>query len=748
MHSLRRAETFELVLGFKLLADRQRPNALPGRCEDGVDQGRSEGRHARLPCAAWRRIGIGRDDVHVGYQGCLVHPNHREVVVVALLHLAVLEGDLAVFGEAQAHDRRALDLRLDPFGIDEHAAVDGSVDLVNGQFAFFADRHLDDGRDVADEAPMYGNPEPVSLRHGPSPLALVGDDLDHSAQTRGIDRIAVIGLAIVPQIFHGIELDDPRRADELQQHILLIAVGGMGEFGHHRLHRKGTRDIRYRAEPADAGMRGGFRILALNIGDLERHVDQPHAEFEGRRMHRIGREGRGDGWRDAAVTPGNHLAALVEPRFDTFRRDGVKEAVANVVFPRPAGTLHGSPNLGLAVFDVSDRDRRFHGRMRQVRQVVFADDHFVGGFQGGVHVAFLAHHEARFTRGFLEFGPISCRLVLGVGAVVPDDLQRVTSLDGGAGVACDHGDPAERLELGWPRPTLYLHHLLDAGDLHRGGSVERHQFAAGHRRPRDHGILHAGQAGVATVMRGADRNITKVDDADLTFAEIPEVLWVFQLQAFNTGHRLLRRIGGQVAEAETAAAGGMNHLMVDRLDLGCRDAPTFRSCAFKHGARRRADLAHRDQIVPCAARSVGILIAEFDLVSVRLRHLYPRPLGLHFLGDDQRQAGPDTGSHFGAMRHDRNRSIGGEGNEDARVDHRAVRHLSGTRFISRKRLTRHHRRGQHQAARDAEALENAATRNVLDLDAALDAAKLVGICDDVHDQTPVEARWTAFSMRW
>ena len=168
MHSLRRAETFELVSGFKLLADRQRPNALPGRCEDGVDQGWSEGRHARLPCAAWRRIGIGRDDVHIGHQGCLVHPDHREVVVVALLHLAVLEGDLAVFGEAQAHDRRALDLRLDPFGIDEHAAVDGSVDLVNGQFAFFADRYLDDGRDIADEAAMHGNAKPVSFGHGPS----------------------------------------------------------------------------------------------------------------------------------------------------------------------------------------------------------------------------------------------------------------------------------------------------------------------------------------------------------------------------------------------------------------------------------------------------------------------------------------------------------------------------------------------------------------------------------------------------
>src|SRR5882672_6322485 len=110
MHSFRRTETFELVLGFKLLADRQRPNTLPGRCEDGVDQGWSEGRHARFPDAARWRIGIGGYDVHVGHQRRLVEPDHREVVEIALLHLAVLEGDLAIFGEAQPHDRGALDL--------------------------------------------------------------------------------------------------------------------------------------------------------------------------------------------------------------------------------------------------------------------------------------------------------------------------------------------------------------------------------------------------------------------------------------------------------------------------------------------------------------------------------------------------------------------------------------------------------------------------------------------------------------
>jgi|SRR6267142_5475922 len=32
--------------------------------------------------------------------GASVEPDHREVVEIALLHLAVLEGDLAIFGEA------------------------------------------------------------------------------------------------------------------------------------------------------------------------------------------------------------------------------------------------------------------------------------------------------------------------------------------------------------------------------------------------------------------------------------------------------------------------------------------------------------------------------------------------------------------------------------------------------------------------------------------------------------------------
>src|SRR6266850_8546516 len=331
--------TFPLRL--QLLADRQCADALAGRGEDRVDQCRRKRRHARLADAAGRRVGAGRYDVDVRDGRGLIDPDYREIVEITLLHLAVLEGDRTMFDEAHAHDRGALDLRLDPLRIDVGSAIYGGIDPRHGELALVVNGHLDDGRDIADEAAVRGNAEPVTLGDGPAPAALVRDQLDDLAKTRGIDRIAVIGLAVVPEVFHRIELDDPGRADQLQQHILLIAFGGKGDFSDHRLHREGARDVRYGAEPADAGMRGRFRILALNVGDLEGHVDKPHAEFERGLMHRIGGKCRGDARRDAAMPPGRHLAVLVEAGLDAFHRDGVQEAVVNVVVPRPLH-LYGS----------------------------------------------------------------------------------------------------------------------------------------------------------------------------------------------------------------------------------------------------------------------------------------------------------------------------------------------------------------------------------------------------------------------
>ncbi len=153
--------------------------------------------------------------------------------------------------------------------------------------------------------------------------------------------------------------------------------------------------------------------------------------------------------------------------------------------------------------------------------------------------------------------------------------------------------------------------------------------------------------------------------------------------------------------------------------------------------------------MPRAARSVGVLVAEFDFVAMRLLDSDARPVGFHFFRDDQGQAGADAGSHLGAVRHDRHDAIGRDRDEDARIDHGAVRHLARARLVS-ERGARHHGRGEHKAARDPETLQDAATRNVLDLDVDVPfkATELLGVCDDVHGHTPVDARCTAFSMRW
>src|SRR5437899_10368405 len=152
---------------------------------------------------------------------------------------------------AHAHDTGTFDLRLVPLRIDVGSAIYGGIDPRHGELALVVNGHLDDGRDIADEAAMRGNAEPVSLGDGPAPATLVRDQLDDLAKTRGIDRIAVLGLAVVPEVFHRIELDDPRSADHVQQHVLRIAFGSLGYFRDPPLHRDVAGDVRCGSAPTD-----------------------------------------------------------------------------------------------------------------------------------------------------------------------------------------------------------------------------------------------------------------------------------------------------------------------------------------------------------------------------------------------------------------------------------------------------------------------------------------------------------------
>ena len=58
----------------------------------------------------------------------LVDARDLEAVEIVLLRAPVLEADLAVFGEAQRHHRRPLDLRADALGVGGKAAIDRGFD--------------------------------------------------------------------------------------------------------------------------------------------------------------------------------------------------------------------------------------------------------------------------------------------------------------------------------------------------------------------------------------------------------------------------------------------------------------------------------------------------------------------------------------------------------------------------------------------------------------------------------------------
>ena len=52
--------------------------------------------------------------------------------------------------------------------------------------------------------------------------------------------------------------------------------------------------------------------------------------------------------------------------------------------------------------------------------------------------------------------------------------------------------------------------------------VERGDLAADHRRPRDHGVLHARQRGVLAVLRLAGRDVEQVGDRHVALADVAE----------------------------------------------------------------------------------------------------------------------------------------------------------------------------------------------------------------------------------
>lgn len=260
---------------------------------------------------------------------------HREIEEVALHHAALVEADLATQRQAQAHHRATLHLGADALGVDLRAAVDGHVHRHHLQLTLGVYRHLDHRGGVAHEAVGHRQAQAVSLGQLAAPAGALGCGFDHIAHAAGVDRVALGRLAVVPVVRQRARVQLARRADEVEQVLLVIASGFVGQLGHEALHGEGVRDVRDRAEPADAGVRLDLGAFQPQVGDVVGHVDGGHARFQVHLALAAFHEQRQDGRRGGAVQPGGGAPLGVDHGFQTFDGDRVQVVVLEVVLAGP-----------------------------------------------------------------------------------------------------------------------------------------------------------------------------------------------------------------------------------------------------------------------------------------------------------------------------------------------------------------------------------------------------------------------------
>ena len=109
---------------------RRKRNARRGK--DRIAQGRRCGRRAGFADAARRLAALDQMDVD---RRRLVDPQHAVIVEIALLHAALVNGDLAIERGRRAEDQPALQLRDDGVGIDGDAGVDRAGDAMHVDIA-------------------------------------------------------------------------------------------------------------------------------------------------------------------------------------------------------------------------------------------------------------------------------------------------------------------------------------------------------------------------------------------------------------------------------------------------------------------------------------------------------------------------------------------------------------------------------------------------------------------------------------
>ena len=281
----------------------------------------------------------------------------------------------------------------------------------------------------------------------------------------------------------------------------LLAARASSSANEHTANACGMFDTdRYQPTRTCASRR---RRLHLHVGTSHGDVGRAQLHLEAGAGARVGPEQRHDRRERRSVQPCGDLARAVEPALHVLRGHGVVVAVTDLVVARPdhldrradvlrqqrrlddevglrlaaeaaaeqrhvqrdlrqvdaergghflarrLRVLRRRPDLARAVLHAGQRRRRLHRRVRQMRDVV------VGARRAWPPIpsAAVTSPCARMAVP-LPFdeassaGAVGRRVVCGVGAVVPRDLQRAAALDRRIRVPRDDRDATERLEAG------------------------------------------------------------------------------------------------------------------------------------------------------------------------------------------------------------------------------------------------------------------------------------------------------------
>ena len=223
-------------------------------------------------------------------------------------------------------------------GIDVRAAIDRDVDARHRQVALVVDRHLDDGRDVGHEAAMRGDAEPVARRHRAAPFGALGGELDDAAAggRRRSDRRRSSRRS---------STDSPAsdlRGSTMRGGPISASSASFGRSSRRRA-SSATKDwIAKACGMFDTERNQPIRVIAaaspFSIWMLATSNGTSTSPMPSSRSHRCfgsGPKSESDARRHAAVAPRDRLAARVQPGLDALDRDGVVEAVVDVVLARP-----------------------------------------------------------------------------------------------------------------------------------------------------------------------------------------------------------------------------------------------------------------------------------------------------------------------------------------------------------------------------------------------------------------------------